>query len=138
MTAKTWRAGQHCWLDLMTSDLEGAKGFYGELLGWGFKEAPMPGGAPGVYTMATLGDGELGGLSEINAEQKAMGMPPNWSVYTLVKDVDTTTAAAKEAGGGAMVEPFDIPDTGRMAVLAGPGGGNIAGLLGSRALANCS
>lgn len=122
MTEPIWEAGMTCWLDLMTTDIGAAKKFYGELLGWGFKEVPMPGDAPGNYTMATIGDGELGGVNEIGPEQAAGGMPPSWSIYFAVDDVDATVSAATEAGANVLQDAFDIPDTGRMAVLQGPTG----------------
>jgi hypothetical protein len=120
MSNEPWDAGMHCWLDLMTSDLEGAKSFYTTLLGWNINEMPMPDGSDGVYTMAALSDGPIGGLAQIDEKQKAMGVPPHWMIYTAVDNVDEITAKAKAAGGGAMVEPFDIPNTGRMAILHGP------------------
>ncbi len=118
---RTWEAGMTCWIDLMTTDLAAAKTFYGQLLGWGFKEMPMPGGMEGTYTMATIGDGDLGGLNQLTEEQKGM-VPPNWSIYFAVDDVDATEAAATEAGASVIQPAFDIPDTGRMAVLHGPTG----------------
>jgi len=39
-----------------------------------------------------------------------------------VADADQTAAKAREAGGTVMMEPFDVMDAGRMAVLADPEG----------------
>lgn len=121
MTKKPWDAGHHCWLDLMTTDLGGAKRFYSELFGWSYKELPRPDGS-GEYTMATLEGGEVGGVNELMPEQLKMGVPPSWSIYTAVDDVAATTARAKELGGAAVMEPMEIPGTGRMAILSAPGG----------------
>ena len=122
MTNEAWDAGMTSWLDLMTTDLDGAKAFYGQLLGWEFKSEPMPGDMPGEYTMATLDGGRLGGVNELMEEQTKAGMPPSWSIYFAVDDVDATVAAAQEAGGNVLQDAFDIPDTGRMAVLSDPTG----------------
>jgi uncharacterized protein len=121
MGQEPWEAGMHCWLDLMTTDLEGAKRFYTELLGWSLEALPMPDGSGGVYTMALLEGGPVGGMGQIDDKQREMGVPPHWMIYTAVESVDETAAKASDAGGGVMVAPFDIPMTGRMAILHGPG-----------------
>ena len=41
--------GTFSWVDLSTSDAEGAKVFYGELFSWELEDNEIPGG--GVYTM---------------------------------------------------------------------------------------
>jgi len=122
MEDKRHPAGSHCWLDLATSDLAAAKEFYTQVLSFGYLEVPMPGGAPGVYTMLAVGDGQQGGARELGPEEKQAKVPPHWMVYTAVDDVDATAAKAVELGGRVMVPAFDIPDTGRMAVLEGPNG----------------
>jgi predicted enzyme related to lactoylglutathione lyase len=37
---KSYAAGTPCWVDLMTSDPEGARDFYGELFGWDLEVGP--------------------------------------------------------------------------------------------------
>lgn len=44
-------------------------------------------------------------------------VPPNWGVYFGVDDVDSAAAKATELGGSVIVEPRDIPDFARFAVL---------------------
>lgn len=119
---RPWEAGMTCWLDLMTTDRDAAKTFYGELLGWGFAEDPMPGDTPGTYNVATIGEGRLGGVNELREEQRGAGMPPSWWIYFAVDDVDATVAEAAEAGATVTQPAFDIPGTGRMAMLQGPTG----------------
>ena len=46
---KRYEPGTFCWADLSTADVEGAKAFYGDLLGWTFRDDEIPGG--GTYTM---------------------------------------------------------------------------------------
>lgn len=115
-----WKHGQFCWTDLGTTDQEGAKKFYGALFGWDIEDNPMPGDAPGQYSMCRLGDDDVGGAYQMSPE---MGeMPPNWACYVSVDDVDARTAKAKELGAKVLTEPFDIPETGRMCVLQDPTG----------------
>ena len=43
--------GTFSWVDLGTTDAEGAKAFYGSLLGWEFEDMPIPDAPP--YSMAS-------------------------------------------------------------------------------------
>lgn len=119
-------AGTFCWVDLMTSDRDAGGKFYSDVLGWSYQETPMPGDMPGTYKMIQNADAALGGMNNISDEQKSMGVPPHWNAYVAVDNVDATVAKCKELGGKAMMEGFDIPDTGRMAVLADPTGATFS------------
>jgi uncharacterized protein len=43
-----------------------------------------------------------------------------------VEDADATAAKARELGAAVMMEPFDVMDAGRMALLRDPHGGHFA------------
>jgi predicted enzyme related to lactoylglutathione lyase len=45
-----------------------------------------------------------------------------WTTYIWVDVADAAVARVKDAGGSALVEPFDVLDAGRMAVVADPAG----------------
>ena len=45
-----------------------------------------------------------------------------WNTYIWVDDADEAAAKVQAAGGGVVVEPFDVMDSGRMAVLSDPEG----------------
>jgi hypothetical protein len=45
-----------------------------------------------------------------------------WNTYVWVRDADETAATARAAGGSVLVDPMDVGDWGRMAVLADPDG----------------
>jgi uncharacterized protein len=49
---ESYEPGTFSWVDLSTSDADGAKNFYGGLFGWEFEDSEIPGG--GVYTMCQL------------------------------------------------------------------------------------
>src|ERR1700734_1011291 len=51
--------GTFYWNELMTRDVEGAKKFYADTIGWSYDGMPMPGGS-GTYWLPTM-DGEPGG-----------------------------------------------------------------------------
>ena len=116
------RQGMISWHELMTGDVEGAKKFYAELLGWGFEEFPMEEG--GSYWMAKVGEEEVGGI--MGTPPDAAGVPPHWGLYITVDDVDATVKKAEKIGAKVLVPPMDIPKVGRFAVLQDPQGAAFA------------
>jgi len=112
--------GTFSWTDLGTTDVDGAKKFYGALFGWKMEDQPS---GPGMtYTMCSVGGKSACAMYTQDAEQKKMGMPPMWMVYFTVTDVDAATKKVSAAGGKVHKEPFDVMDVGRMSVIADPTG----------------
>lgn len=112
----TSNPGQVIWHDLATSDIEAAKSFYGELLGWTFDELSDTGRR---YTTVSNGDAIIGGMFQfISPERKnATG---EWLVNLSSAD-PAADAAAMEAAGGKVLEPArDVPDRGTGAFVADP------------------
>lgn len=110
--------GYFVWYDLMTTDREASAAFYTELFGWTKKEQDM-GTDIGTYIMLNSGDDGLGGMVPLHPEQN---IPSHWINYISVEDVDASCEEAKKLGGTVVVAPFDIPNTGRTAVLQDPTG----------------
>ena len=46
------KPGSFCWVELGTTNAEGAKNFYGELFGWDYEDHSM--GPDGMYTIVKL------------------------------------------------------------------------------------
>lgn len=109
------------WYELLTPDPEAAKSFYTRLFGWGTE--PFNPGEPQVYEMWKNGGTAFGGLMRMPAEAQA---PPHWLGYVGVEDVDAVAERVKAKGGNVHVEPRDIPNAGRFAVLADPAGAAFA------------
>lgn len=105
---------QFIWHDLMTSDVEGAKKFYGEVVGWSFAQ-PMP-----DYAVAMAGAMGMGGI--MSSPPHLQAMPPFWSGYISVPDVDAACTKIKTHGGEIKREAWDVPGVGRIAVVADPTG----------------
>ncbi len=113
--------GNFCWVDFATPDPEGAKTFYHKVFNWQYTENPMPCG--GTYTMISAADGGgVGGLFLMPDEMKTANVPPHISNYIEVDNVDAFTDTAKNLGADIKMEPFDVFDYGRMAVLLDPTG----------------
>ena len=116
--------GRFVWYELITTDPEAAKGFYAKAVGWTMEASPMP---DMTYILAKDDKGgQVAGVMAIPPEAKAMGVPPNWTGYVAVDDVDAAAAKAKSLGGSVMREPTDIPNIGRFAIVADPQGAVVA------------
>jgi predicted enzyme related to lactoylglutathione lyase len=116
------KEGAFCWSELATSDVAGAKKFYGRIFPWQGEDVPMPHG--GTYSMVKLGEHRVAGMFAIGPEMK--GVPPHWMMYVMARDCDATCARAQKLGGKVMKAPFDVMDMGRMAVLTDPTGAHFA------------
>ena len=109
--------GVFVWDELVTSDVEGAKRFYGDVFGWTTGDMDMGGGF--TYTMfkRSGGDDVAGAmpLGDIPA-------PPHWLPYIAPDDIDATTARAKELGAAVKREPWDVGGVGRLSIVQDPAG----------------
>jgi predicted enzyme related to lactoylglutathione lyase len=115
--------GEFCWVDLSTTDVDGALSFYGELLGVEAQPAPGDPEETGGYGFLMKNGRMVAGYGPTQQE----GQPSFWSSYIKVEDADATAEKAKEAGGQVEAGPFDLPnDSGRMAVLQDPTGAFIS------------
>ncbi len=110
--------GVPCWVDTTQPDSEKAAAFYGDLFGWAFEEG-MPDDAPGHYLLGRIRGGDVAAVSSVPD-----GAPPmaTWNTYIWVDDADVAAKKVVEAGGSVLMEPFDVMDAGRMAVVADPEG----------------
>ena len=110
--------GTFSWVELATRDGAAAKRFYTSLFGWGFDDMPVGDGS--VYTMLTKNGKKVGALYQMSPQQQ--GVPPHWNSYVTVASADDSAAQAKKLGGNVMLEPFDVLDAGRMAIVSDPTG----------------
>lgn len=111
--------GNPCWYELTTSkgSLQAAGQFYGEVLGWKVEDSGMK---DFDYHLAQSGGDMVAGLMVM--PEDVANMPPFWMIYFAVDDADRFVANAKSAGASVHRAPFDVPGTGRCAVLADPQG----------------
>jgi uncharacterized protein len=112
--------GMFCWVELATTNGPAAKKFYTSLFGWKPNEIPMGQGDDNPYVMLEKDGKEAGALYQTGPEQK--GMPPHWGSYVCVTSADESAAKAKQLGGTVIMEPFDVMEHGRMAVIQDPTG----------------
>jgi uncharacterized protein len=112
--------GEFAWHDLMTTDVEAAKRFYGELLGWTFERWE---GGDSDYPLISSGGEQHGGMLPLEATQVGS---PRWMGHVRVPDADDALLRAEAAGGSGTGEPGEMEGVGRWAGIADPRGGTIS------------
>ncbi len=111
--------GAPTWIDLLTSDLDGAQTFYRNVFGWTFEAA---GQEYGGYVNAFCDGRPVAGLMGNPPEFRT---PDGWTTYLHTADVKATVAAAVAAGGVSCMEAMEVPEKGWMALLTDPAGAAI-------------
>jgi predicted enzyme related to lactoylglutathione lyase len=110
--------GVPCWVDTSHPDPAAAAGFYEGLFGWE-TENVMPPGSEGKYYMARIRGGDVAAIGGIPEGAPDMA---TWNTYIWTESADESAAKVRDAGGKVLMEPFDVPNAGRMAVCADPEG----------------
>ena len=125
-----WQPGDHmgaqlvnepgalAWTELSTSDLAKSKAFYSDVFGWTW-------GGSDEYAEAQVNGRTIGGVMPRRPDLPAE-VPDNWLVYFGSDDIDVQTKKAADLGATVVVEPMDIPGTGRFSVLVDPQGAAFA------------
>ena len=125
-----WQAGAHIgaqlanepgtfnWNQCQTDDPAGAAEFYQDVFGYEIDEVDVGGEQP-FRVLKVEGRGIAGVREHV---PQAGNVPPHWSTVFAVADTDETCRQAAELGGTVLLEPTDLPDIGRIAVLQDPAG----------------
>lgn len=108
--------GTPIWVDLATTDLDAARGFYSDLFGW--ETVVMPEPDAGGYTMLLQDGKQVAGMGPVFSPDQ----PAAWSMYVASDNADAAAQKVRDAGGTVVTEPFDVFDAGRMAVFIDPTG----------------
>jgi uncharacterized protein len=105
------------WYDLATSDVDAARKFYCEVVGWTYQDNSQGGQSYGVFQVGNAGVAGLMPYPEGMA-------PPNpvWNGYIAVDDVDAAAAKIKSAGGTIHRGPMEVAGVIRFAVVSDPQG----------------
>jgi uncharacterized protein len=108
--------GTPTWIDLGIPDLQQAMEFYGALFGWDFEVGPPE---TGQYTMCRLSGRAVAAITP-NPDPDADSFW--WNVYLATDDCDGTVERVRASGGEVVMEPMDVLDQGRMAIIRDPVG----------------
>jgi predicted enzyme related to lactoylglutathione lyase len=109
--------GALCWNELATTDVEGAKAFFSELLGWEYDTDE-----DGYVSIKNAGSLN-GGMREQAGRER--GIPPSWLPYFTVENADDAARQAEEVGGRKLL-PITQIHIGRLAVVSDPQGAAFA------------
>jgi hypothetical protein len=111
--------GAYCWSELYSNDPAQAVEFYVGLLGWNVKESP---GADGhaYYEFGPTPERHVAGMLKIRPEWGPV--PPNWTAYFQVADLDASMARVRELGGQLPMAAIDIEKVGRCVLVGDPSG----------------
>jgi uncharacterized protein len=117
-----YASGEFSWVDLATTDVEGAKRFYTDLLGVDYEAAPGDPDETGGYGFFTKNRKMVAGIGPVQSDEGHSA----WASYITVEDANATAESTKEAGGTVFFGPADLPnDSGRVAMLRDPEGAFI-------------
>jgi predicted enzyme related to lactoylglutathione lyase len=117
---KTFVVNAPAWIDLSTKDPAAARDYYSKLFGW--KAEPEKDPAAGGYAIARLDGKDVAGIGGL---QDPTG-PSAWMVYIGTRDAASLAKKIEAEGGKVVSPPFEVMDTGRMAVFQDPTGAFIS------------
>ena len=110
------------WHELYAPNIDQARQFYVDALGFGITEMDM--GTGSMYKMLTVDGKAVAGSMDTNSPDM-QGVPPHWSVFMTVDDVDARLAKCLELGAKVVVPIMEVPTVGRMTLIADPAGAHI-------------
>lgn len=113
------KQGHFAWFELQTTDPVTAADYYADLFGWTIEEQPIP---SGTYHRISVNGAAIGGIMS----SVAPDVPPHWSAYVSVDDVDAVQAKAEALGATITAPAFDVPNVGRLMHLLDPDGVPLA------------
>ncbi|WP_037856466.1 VOC family protein [Streptomyces sp. NRRL S-31] len=108
--------GTPCWADAMFSDVDGAKRFYGDVLGWTFGESSSE---YGNYTQA-YADGKA--VAAVVPPMPGQEGQSQWCLYLASPDAAATAEKIRDNGGEVLLEPMRVGDFGTMCLAREPSG----------------
>jgi predicted enzyme related to lactoylglutathione lyase len=109
------------YFDLSVRDVNQARRFFAEVLGWRFERFPMP---YEYYRIQAGADGEPGidgGIGAIDDAPTSGGQPMT-QVTVPVADLEAVLARVRASGGRIVEDTMPIPGIGWYATCAEPGG----------------
>ena len=115
--------GAFCWIELATTNQTAAKDFYAKIFGWSSHDFPT--GPNEVYTIFQAEGHDAAAGCTLRVDQLSHGVPPHWNLYVAVENAEASATRATQLGGTVLAPPFDVFDSGRMAVVQDPTGASI-------------
>jgi len=108
------------WNELQTSDVEGARRFYGDQFGWGSEEY-MDMGEMGLYRFFDQQGTRIGALFDASNGQRS-----HWRFYIRVPSISAAKDAAERGGGTIHMGPHQVPTGEYVVIGSDPQGAEFA------------
>jgi uncharacterized protein len=105
-------------VELNTTDVAKAKGFYGKLFEWILEDTKMGENGDLDYTMIKVGKGTGGGMMK----QLIPGAGSAWLPYVEVQDIKASTKKARSLGAKVMKDVTEIIGMGWLSIIVDPTG----------------
>jgi predicted enzyme related to lactoylglutathione lyase len=102
-------------VELNSTDVAKAKGFYGKLFEWTLEDVPM---GDLDYTMIKVGNGTGGGMMK----QLIPGAGSAWLPYVEVADIKAATKKAQSLGAKVMKDVSAVAEMGWLSIIVDPTG----------------
>jgi len=109
-----------CWEQLAAADPAAAREFYATVMGWGARPFEAKDDTTEVFT---AGEASIASLTPLPP-----GAPPHWLSYVLVDDLTRANACVTRFGGKLLMERWEVPTVGFIAVFTDAQGATL-GLL---------
>lgn len=109
--------GKVVWHDLLTSDVEAAKSFYGTLFDWSFEQGDQ-------YVQIKRGTQPIGGIALVKNKSDEKHVA-RWIASLSVADVDKAAKFVLQSGGKIHEGPDELDNRGRVAFISDPHGAQI-------------
>ncbi len=116
-----YHVGKFVWYDLVTDDISAAKEFYGALFGWQFEDLARE----NPYSVIRHQGKAIGGIAYLPRATPGVSSS-QWIGSLSVSDVDRAVDMVRQRGGTVIRAAEDIPDRGRLAVVADNKGAIVA------------
>jgi uncharacterized protein len=108
--------GEPCWAEAVAADMDAAKRFYGDVLGWTFVDSESEFGG---YVLCLKNDKTVAALTPPMSE---VAGPPVWNTYLKTSDANATAQRIDQAGGKLLMGPIELSNLGRKLLGVDPAG----------------
>jgi len=107
--------GRFIWHDLAAVDTAAALDFYRAVFGW----TAITEHANGGQLIRLQCDGQdVGSMYALSHREREHGVPSHWTNYVCVENIEAATCRVEAAGGAILVQPFEVENVARIALVA--------------------
>jgi|SRR5579862_7615927 len=111
------------WHEVYGPSADASIDFYTKALDFGTTSMEM--GNMGTYHMLTRDGQPVAGVIGTAGDPRMSDVPPHWSTYVSVDDVDARITKCVQCGATVEVPAMDVPTVGRMALIKDPQGAHV-------------